>query len=71
MITLLQLEIVVLEELKVAGERGRTVSRPHAAELSRLVDEGYVKIRRGTTKGTHFVITARGLNALAEVTSDA
>jgi len=55
-IILLQLEIVVLEVLRVAGERGRTVSRPHAAELSRLADEGYVKIRRGTTKGTLFVI---------------
>jgi hypothetical protein len=64
-----QLEIVILEELKAAGERGRTVSRSDVAQLSRLVNMGYVKIRAGTTKGTQFVISARGLNALAELMS--
>ena len=70
MIGLSQLEIVILEGLKVAGERGHAVSRPDVTQLSRLVNEGYVKIKSGTTKAALFVISERGLNALTEITGD-
>ena len=63
-------EISLLKELMVAGELGRNVSRSARNPLTRLVDAGYVTIKAGTPKSTQYVISPRGLQALAVAASD-
>jgi len=63
-------EISLLKELKVAGELGRIIRRSTPYPLTRLVDAGYVTIKSGNPKSTLYVISPRGLQALAEITSD-
>jgi len=63
-------DIWLLKELKMAGELGRNVSRSAPNPLTCLVDAGYVKIKKGTVKSTQYLISERGLQAVAEVKSN-
>jgi len=54
----------------VAGTNGRSVSSPASGPLTRLAKAGYVTIRAGNAKSTLFVISPRGLQALAQFPSD-
>ena len=69
-IDLTSCEISLLKELKAAGDLGCNVSRSAPNPLTRLVDAGYVKIKKGTVKSTQYLISERGLQAVAEVKSN-
>ena len=70
MIDLSQREIWLLKELMVAGSNGRSISNLVSEPLTRLAKAGYVTIRAGNAKTTLFVISPRGLQALAVAASD-
>jgi len=62
-------DIWLLKELMAAGANGRSISTQVSGPLTRLARADYVTIRASNAKSTLFVITERGLQALAELTS--
>jgi hypothetical protein len=58
-------EISLLKQLMVAGVNGRSIENLASGSLTRLTKAGYVTIRAGNAKTTLFVISPRGLQALA------
>jgi 6-phosphofructokinase len=59
-------EIILLKELKGAGERGRILPQAQSA-LARLLRVGYVKRRAVKASADRYVITDLGAAALSNI----
>jgi hypothetical protein len=55
-----------MKELAAAGRQGRTVPAANRSGLARMIDKRYVKTRLIGVHEVRYVITHRGLQALAD-----